>query len=198
MFDKGLAKGCLGAVVGLAATVAVLLLLNMGVWWYIGLDDPYTPKFGPEHVRFTAAEFRQRSEQALQDTVGEFGTDLALSDTGYTVQRNPPRPSDELSRLSLVDRQLTARATIAASRRRELADGIAANWQAHSYKKDSWLSTPTEREKGPDYKFSAESPEGIRVYVTLAPGPDQTLTLTMTIRGDGVEYTPDSVQPTTR
>ncbi|MFD0279066.1 hypothetical protein ACFVHB_34880 [Kitasatospora sp. NPDC127111] len=197
MFDKALAKGCLGAVVGLVVVVFAVFVFQMGVWWYIGLDDPYTPKPGPEHVRLTAAEFRERSEQALHDTVGGFSPGLVLSDTGYTVEQYQRRPNGEPSRLSFVDRQFTARTRILASHRGELADGIAAHWREHGYQQQGWIWTPAEREKGPDYHFSAESSGGIRVYVALVPGPDQTLTLTMSIRGDGVEYAPDSARPTT-
>ncbi|MGV9268076.1 hypothetical protein ACWDRR_25825 [Kitasatospora sp. NPDC003701] len=196
MFDKGLAKGCLGAVVGLIAAVLAVFVFQTGVWWYIGLEDPDAPKPGPERVRLTAAEFRERSEQALRDTVAGLSPGLVLSDTGYTVEQDQRHPSGEPSKLSYVDRQFTARTRILDTHRRELASGIATQWQLHGYKQQGWIWTPTEPEKGPDYHFSAESPEGIRVYVALMPNPDQTLILTMSIRSDGVEYAPESARPT--
>ncbi|MBP0451494.1 hypothetical protein J5Y04_18365 [Kitasatospora sp. RG8] len=195
MFDKGLAKGCLGAVAGLVAIVLAVLVLNMGVWWSIGLDDPYAPKSGPELVRHTSAQFRERSEQALRDTVGGLGPNLVLSDSGYDVRQYGPRANGVPSRLSHVDRQLTARTRILASHRAELRDAVAAEWRAHGYKESGWIWTPSEPEKGPDYNFSAESPDGIGVFVQLVPGPDQTLGLTVSVRGDGVEYDPAAARP---
>ncbi|MFH8387166.1 hypothetical protein ACH4E7_40705 [Kitasatospora sp. NPDC018058] len=196
MFDKGLAKGCLGAVVGLVGLVGAFLMFNIGVWWWIAYDEAHPSAPRPEHVRFTADEFRQHSDQAVQDTVGGLTPGLVLSDAGYTVQQHQQRPNGELSRLSFVDRQLTARTKISASHRLELKNGIENQWRLHGYKQVKPIWTPSEPEKGTDYNFSAEASGGVSVYVSLVPGPDQMLTFTLSIRSDGVEYAPDSARPT--
>ncbi|MFD4658270.1 hypothetical protein ACFWP2_21880 [Kitasatospora sp. NPDC058444] len=197
MFDRGLAKGCLGAVVGLAALVGVVFALYIGLWIYICPDDPYASKPGPERVRLTAAAFRERSQLAVENTVGGLSHGLALSDTGYGVRQYERRPEGGPSTLSFVDRQLTARTRISASHREELKNGIEAAWRSHGYKQEQPIWTPGDPLKGPDYHFSAEVSADVAVYVTLTPEPDQTLTLTLSVRGAGVEYDPDSAQPTT-
>ncbi|MFE7527713.1 hypothetical protein ACFU7Y_18645 [Kitasatospora sp. NPDC057542] len=80
------------------------------------------------------------------------------------------------------------------SHRLELKNGIENQWQLHGYKQVKPIWTPSEPEKGTDYNFSAEASGGVSVYVSLVPGPDQMLTLS--IRGDGVEYAPDFARPT--
>ncbi|MER7757123.1 hypothetical protein [Kitasatospora sp. NPDC097643] len=196
MSGKGWAKGCLGVVVGLAVLPLVLLVFNMGVWWYISLDDSSSSKRGPEHISLTATEFRERGEQALHDTLYGLSPGLELGETGYTVEQHERRADGEPSKLSFVDRRLTARTRISAAHRWELKNGIETNWRLLGYKQNGSIWTPREPEKGPDYNFSADGPRGISVYVTLVPGPDQTLTLTMSIRADDVEYVPNSARPT--
>ncbi|MET8630549.1 hypothetical protein ABZW30_43785 [Kitasatospora sp. NPDC004669] len=183
-------------MVGLVGLVGAVLVFNVGVWWWIAYDESHPSAPGPERVRLTAEEFRERSEQAIQDTVRGLSPALVLSDTGFTVRQHERRPDGEPSRLAFVDRQLTARTKISASHRAELKNGIETAWQERGYKQVKPMWTPSEPEKGPDYNFSAESSEGVSVYVSLVPGPDQTITFTLSIRGDGVAYAPDSARPT--
>ncbi|SDT83394.1 hypothetical protein SAMN05216371_8217 [Streptomyces sp. TLI_053] len=195
MFDKGLVKGCLGVVVGLACLVGVMLALTVGGWWWVAYDEAHPSPPRPERIRFTADAFHQRSEQALEDTVGALSPGLALTDTGYSVERNQPRATGEPSRLSFVDRRLTARTRISASHRLELKSGIEDQWRRHDYKLVEPIWTPSDPQKGTDYNFSAEATDGVTVYVSLVPGPDRTLILTLSIHAGGVEYSPGSVRP---
>ncbi|GHF91721.1 hypothetical protein GCM10018790_81030 [Kitasatospora xanthocidica] len=196
MFDKGLAKGCLGAVVGLAGLVGVMFALQIGAWWAIGSVD-YSSKPGPETVRHTPEQFQALSDRTVQDTLGSLNPGLVLSDRGCTVSRYEPRPDGTPSKLSTVDRRFTARTRISASHRQELKDRIEAAWRLRGYqqKPPTWtLSSPDE---GPDY-LSAATSEGIAVWVALSPEPDGTVTLTMSVSGADVAYAPDFARPLSR
>ncbi|MFD4656350.1 hypothetical protein ACFWP2_12060 [Kitasatospora sp. NPDC058444] len=181
------------AVAGLAAPIGAMFAFQIAVWWSIGSDD-YASKSGPEKVRHTPEQFHALSEQTVHDTLGGLSPSLVLSDRGCTVNRYEPRSDGTPSKLSTVDRRFTARTRISASHRQELRNGIEAEWKLHGYRQKPSVWTPSTPDEGPDY-LSAETPEGVAVWVALSPEPDRTLTLTMSVSGGDIAYAPDYARP---
>ncbi|MFI9163233.1 hypothetical protein [Kitasatospora aureofaciens] len=193
MSGKKLAKatGVVGA--SFVALIGAVFAFQIAVWWFIGSDD-YASNPGPETVRHTPERFHALSEQAVRDTLGGLSPSLVLSDRGCTVSRYEPRPDGTPSKLSTVDRRFTARTRISGSHRQELRDGIEAGWRLHGYQEKPPAWTPSTPDEGPDY-LTAETSEGVAVWVALSPEPDRTLTLTMSVSSGDVAYAPDYARP---
>ncbi|MGW7582369.1 hypothetical protein ACWGKU_15310 [Kitasatospora sp. NPDC054768] len=193
LFGKSLVKAALVVAASIVALIGVAFAFQIAAWWFIGADD-YASKPGPEIVRHTPERFHALSEQTVRDTLGGLSPDLVLSDRGCTVSRYEPRPDGTPSKLSTVDRRFTARTRISASHRQELRDGIEAEWRRRGLRQKPSAWTPSAPDEGPDY-LSAETSEGIAVWVALSPEPDRTVTLTMSVSGGDVAYAPDRARP---
>lgn len=190
MSGKVWVKAALIVAAGSAIVVGVMFAIQIGVWW--SLD--YSSKPGPEIVRHTPEQFQALSERTVEDTLGSLSPGLVLSDRGCTVNRYEPRSDGTPSRLSTVDRRFTARTRISASHRQELRDRIGAAWRLRGYLQKPPAWTPSSPDEGPDY-LTAETSEGIGVWVALSPEPDGTVTLTMSVSGADVAYAPDYARP---
>ncbi|WP_406085883.1 hypothetical protein [Kitasatospora purpeofusca] len=191
MSGKVWVKAALVAVAGVAVVVGVMLVLLIAAWWSLGSEDYYS-KPAPEVVRHTPQQFQELSERTVQDALGSLG--LVLSDRGCTVDRYEQRSDGTPSRLATFDRRFTARTRIGASHRQELKDRVDAAWRLRGYRQEPPVWTPSNPAEDPDL-LSAETSEGIGVWVALSPETDGTVTLTMSVSGTDVAYAPEYARP---
>ncbi len=184
-------KAALVAVAGVAVAVGVMVVLLVVEWWSLASED-HSSKPAPEVVRHSPEQFEELGERTVQETLDGLG--LVLSDSGCTVERHGQRSDGTASKLATFDRRFTSRTRISAAHRQEIEDRVQAAWRQHNYWQEPSVWTPNGPGQGPDL-LSADTSEGIGVWVALSPETDGTLTLTMSVSDTRVAYAPEYARP---